>query len=54
VFKSTNAVRHKVILEMNEAQFERISDRIDREASHAADHLRLLQGLVKARKDSGY
>lgn len=38
---------------MNEAQFERIRDRIDLEASHAADHLHLLQGLVEAREDYG-
>src|ERR1700683_3994842 len=36
---------------VNETQFERIRDRIDLEVSHAADHLRLLQGLVASRVD---
>jgi len=36
---------------LNEAEFERIRDRIDLEASHAADHLLLLQGLVAARDE---
>jgi hypothetical protein len=35
----------------NETSFERQRDRIDLEASHAADHLYLLKGLMESRKD---
>jgi hypothetical protein len=35
----------------HEAEFERLCDRIDLEASHAADHWNLLKGLEESRED---
>ena len=41
----------KAIRVNSEAEFERLRDRINLEASHAADHWRLLRGLETSRED---
>jgi len=35
----------------SEAEFDRLCDRVDLEASHAADHFNLLRGLVESHKE---